>query len=71
MAGEVTVGMKYAVGGRVVACCVHGVGAGFVEGCLKEISKTFGLRGEHGTVLTGNRTSLVVMLVIVTILPVL
>jgi hypothetical protein len=32
---ELGVGVQDAVGGRVVACCVHGIGACLVEGRLR------------------------------------
>lgn len=34
MAGELGVGVEDTVGGGVVACSVHGIRAGLVEGCL-------------------------------------
>jgi hypothetical protein len=65
VAGVFGVCVEDAVGGGVVSCCVHGIGAGFVEGGLGEL----GLGWEGGKDMrTGNRTSREMKPVILTIL---
>ena len=74
MATVLGVGFKDAVGGGVVASCVHGIGAGFVKGCLarSSVSDEEASIAESGMQckLTGKRTSLEETPVMVTMIAV-
>lgn len=67
---EVRVCVQNAVCRGVISCCVHGIRASFVKGCLKCLSDHAISTFQSGMIEhTGNRTSLVSTPVIVTILP--